>query len=50
VRPGDIASNNSVLSSSMTSLELEIKGKGAVADASSRPSLLMRVLMRFLSF
>ncbi len=50
VRPGDITSNNSVLSSSITSLELEIKGKGAVADASSRPSLLMRVLMRFLSF
>jgi flagellar L-ring protein FlgH len=50
VRPGDIAPNNAVLSSSITSLELEIKGKGAVADASSRPSLLMRTLLRVLSF
>jgi len=50
VRPGDIASNNSILSSSVTSIELEIKGKGAVADASAKPSLLMRVLLRLFSF
>jgi flagellar L-ring protein FlgH len=50
VRPGDIASNNSVLSSSITSLELAIKGKGAVASASSPPSLLMRTLLKLFSF
>ena len=50
VRPGDIANNNSILSSSVTSIELEIKGKGAVADASAKPSLLMRVLLRLFSF
>ena len=50
VRPGDVAANNSVLSSPITSLELEIKGKGAVADASSRPNLLDRTLLKLLSF
>lgn len=50
VRPGDIASNNTIQSTSVTSLELEIKGKGAVADASAKPSLLMRVLLKVFSF
>jgi flagellar L-ring protein FlgH len=50
VRPGDISPNNTIMSSSVTSLELEIKGKGAVADASAKPSLLMRVLLKVLSF
>lgn len=50
VRPGDIAPNNSIQSTSVTSLELEIKGKGAVADASAKPSLIMRVLLKLFSF
>jgi flagellar L-ring protein precursor FlgH len=50
VRPGDIAADNSVLSSSIASLELEIKGKGAVADATSRPNLIIRTLLKLLSF
>lgn len=50
VRPGDIGTNNAVLSSSITSLELEIKGKGAVASATSPPSLLMRTLLKLFSF
>lgn len=50
VRPGDISPTNAVLSSSITSLELEVRGKGAVAEASARPSLLMRTLLKLLSF
>lgn len=50
VRPGDIAPNNSIQSTSITSLELEIKGKGAVAEASAKPSLIMRVLLKLFSF
>jgi flagellar L-ring protein FlgH len=50
VRPGDISPNNSIVSSSITSLELQILGKGAVADASARPSLLMRTLLKLFSF
>lgn len=50
VRPGDIASNNTIQSSSVTSLELSVKGKGAVADATAQPSIIMRVLLKLFSF
>jgi len=50
VRPGDVAIDNSILSSSVSSMELEIKGKGSVADASSRPNILVRTLLKLLSF
>ena len=50
VRPGDVAIDNSILSTSITSMELEIKGKGSVADASSRPNIVVRTLLKVLSF
>jgi flagellar L-ring protein precursor FlgH len=50
VRPGDVAIDNSILSTAITSLELEIKGKGAVADATRRPLLPLRLLLKLLSF
>jgi flagellar L-ring protein precursor FlgH len=50
VRPGDVAIDNSILSTAITSLELEIKGKGAVADATRRPLLPVRLLLKLLSF
>jgi flagellar L-ring protein precursor FlgH len=46
----DIAPNNSVVSSAITSLELEIKGKGSVADASARPNILVRTVLKLLTF
>lgn len=50
VRPGDVAADNSVLSSQVTSVELAIKGRGAVADATSRPNAIVRLLLKVLSF
>ncbi len=50
VRPGDLAVDNSVLSSQVTSVELSIKGKGAVADATARPNAIIRLLLKVLSF
>lgn len=50
VRPGDLATDNSVLSTQVTDLELAIKGKGAVADASARPNAVVRLLLKILSF
>jgi flagellar L-ring protein FlgH len=50
VRPGDVAVDNSVLSSQVTSVELAIKGKGAVADASRQPNAIVRLLLKVLSF
>jgi hypothetical protein len=39
-----------VLSTQVTSVELSIKGKGAVADASARPNAVVRLLLKVLSF
>jgi flagellar L-ring protein precursor FlgH len=50
VRPGDVAIDNSILSTSVSSMELEIQGKGSVADAQSRPNIVVRTLLKILSF
>jgi len=50
VRPGDISSTNSVPSTSLSDLELELKGKGVISDAVRQPNLFVRLLMRILNF
>ena len=50
VRPGDVAIDNSILSTQISSLELQIQGKGSVADASARPNIVVRTLLKLLSF
>ncbi len=50
IRPGDLASDNSVLSTSISDLELELKGKGVVTDATRQPNLFMRLLLKLVNF
>jgi flagellar L-ring protein FlgH len=50
VRPGDLAADNSIASSSISNLEVEIKGKGAVAEASRQPNVVVRTLLKLLTF
>jgi flagellar L-ring protein precursor FlgH len=50
VRPGDVAIDNSIMSTSVSSMELEIKGKGSVADTTSRPNIVIRALLKLTSF
>jgi len=50
VRPGDIAFDNTVVSNSLGSLELEIKGKGVVSDGVRPPHPLLRLILRILNF
>jgi len=50
VRPGDLGADNSIASASISDLQVEIKGKGAVADASRQPNVIVRTLIRLLSF
>jgi len=50
VRPGDIAANNSVPSTALSDLELEMKGKGVITDATRQPNLFVRLLMKILNF
>ena len=50
VRPGDVASDGSVLSSSVANLEAEVQGKGMVADAIHQPNVVIRALLKVLGF
>jgi flagellar L-ring protein precursor FlgH len=50
VRPGDLAPDNSILSSAISNLQVEIKGKGAVADTTRQPNIVIRTLLRLFSF
>lgn len=50
VRPGDLAPDNSVPSASISNLQVEIKGKGAVADVTRQPNIVIRTLLRLFSF
>jgi len=46
-RPADLA-NNTILSSNLAQLEVQVNGKGAVGDAIRRPFILYRWLMSIL--
>ena len=50
VRPGDIASDDSVLSTRVSDLELELKGKGVVTDATRQPNIFTRWLMKLVNW
>lgn len=50
VRPGDLAPDNSLPSTAISNLEVQIKGKGAVADASRQPNIVIRTLLKLFTF
>ena len=50
VRPEDISQENQVLSTAISSLELEVKGKGIVNDSTYRQNPLVRLIQRILVF
>lgn len=49
-RPGDISPINTVASSSLSSLELELKGKGIISDSVRSPNPLTRAILWILGF
>jgi flagellar L-ring protein precursor FlgH len=50
VRPEDVSSQNQILSTAMTDLELEVTGKGIVNDSTYRQNPLVRFLEKLLVF
>lgn len=50
VRPEDISQQNQILSTAISSLELEVRGKGIIMDYTHRPNLVVRLLERILIF
>ncbi len=50
VRPEDVSSQNQVLSTAMTDLELEVTGKGIVNDSTYRQNPIVRLLEKIVVF
>jgi flagellar L-ring protein FlgH len=50
LRPGDIGPDNSAPSTALSSLEVELKGKGVVSDAIRSPNPLMRAILWVIGF
>jgi flagellar L-ring protein precursor FlgH len=50
VRPEDISQQNQVLSTAISSLELQVRGKGIINDYTHRQNPLVRLLQKFLIF
>ena len=50
VRPEDISQQNQVLSTAISNLELQVRGKGIVNDYTRRPNALVRFLHQVLIF
>ena len=50
VRPGDIGSNNAVPSTSISNLEVELKGQGVISDGVAPPNKLVRLILKLVGF
>ena len=50
VRPEDISQQNQILSTAISSLELQVRGKGIITDYTHRQNLLVRLLEKALVF
>jgi len=50
VQPNDISSSNSVLSTTMADLEIEMKGKGIISDSTRPPNPITRAILWLFGF
>jgi len=50
IRPIDLDTTNTVLSARLAQMEIQVNGKGVVADAVRRPNFLYRMLLGLLPF
>jgi flagellar L-ring protein precursor FlgH len=50
VRPGDVSSANMVASSSLSNLEIEMKGKGIISDSTRPPNPITRAILWLFGF
>lgn len=49
-RPGDITPANTVASTNLSALEIELKGKGIISDSVRSPNPVVRAILRILGF
>lgn len=49
-RPGDVTPDNTVLSTQLSDLEVELKGHGVISDATRPPNWIVRTILKVLGF
>jgi flagellar L-ring protein precursor FlgH len=49
-RPGDITPDNTIVSTQLANLEIELRGKGVISDATRRPNWAVRALLWLVGF
>ena len=50
VRPGDVTPNNTVPSTAISNLEVELKGHGVISDGVAPPNRLVRTILKLVGF
>ena len=50
VRPGDIGPNNTIASAALSNLEIEMKGKGIIADSTRPLNPITKALLWLIGF
>jgi flagellar L-ring protein precursor FlgH len=50
VRPGDVTSSNTVPSTAISNLEVELKGRGVISDGVAPPNRLVRMILKLVGF
>lgn len=50
VQPADITASNSILSTSLADLQIEMKGKGIISDSTRPPNPIMRAILWAIGF
>ena len=50
LRPGDVTASNTALSTALSNLELELKGKGVISDFTRPPNRILRALLWVIGF
>lgn len=50
VQPADITANNTILSTSLANLEIELKGKGIISDSTRPPNAITRAILWLIGF
>jgi flagellar L-ring protein precursor FlgH len=50
LRPNDIGSNNTVPSAALSNLQIEMKGKGIIADSTRPPNKITSAILRLIGF
>ena len=50
VQPADITANDTILSTSLANLEIELKGKGIISDSTRPPNAITRAILWLIGF